>query len=123
MRATLDTDESVIDLTRALIDIPSESGSESALADAIESVLVACAHLDVVRDGDAVVARTTLGRAQRVIIAGHIDTVPINANVPSRLDEVNGERVVGGFGPSCPKSTPIARRRLCHSRRTQQRAH
>jgi succinyl-diaminopimelate desuccinylase len=98
MRATLDTDGSVIDLTRALIDMPSESGSESALADAIESVLVACAHLEVVRDGDAVVARTTLGRAQRVIIAGHIDTVPINNTVPSRLDEVNGERVVWGRG-------------------------
>jgi succinyl-diaminopimelate desuccinylase len=98
MRATLDTELSVTDLTRALIDIPSESGSESALADAIESALVACEHLEVLRDGDAVVARTTLGRAQRVIIAGHIDTVPINANVPSRIDEVTGERVVWGRG-------------------------
>jgi succinyl-diaminopimelate desuccinylase len=52
----------------------------------------------VLRDGDAVVARTSLGRAQRVIIAGHIDTVPINANVPSRLDEVNGQQVVWGRG-------------------------
>lgn len=98
MRARLDTEGSVTDLTRALVDIPSESGSESALADAIESVLVACAHLEVLRDGDAVVARTTLGRAQRVIIAGHIDTVPINANVPSRVDEVNGQRVIWGRG-------------------------
>ena len=98
MRATLDTGLSVTDLTRALIDIPSESGSESALADAIESVLAKCAHLDVLRDGDAVVARTTLGRAHRVIIAGHIDTVPINANVPSRIDEVTGESVVWGRG-------------------------
>jgi len=80
------------------MDIPSESGGEAALADAIESVLVACAHLEVLRDGDAVVARTMLGRAQRVIIAGHIDTVPINANVPSRSDEVNGQPVIWGRG-------------------------
>ena len=98
MRARLDTEGSVTDLTRALMDIPSESGSEAALADAIESVLVACAHLEVLRDGDAVVARTMLGRAQRVIIAGHIDTVPINANVPSRSDEVNGQPVIWGRG-------------------------
>jgi succinyl-diaminopimelate desuccinylase len=98
MRARLDTEGSVTDLTRALMDIPSESGSESALADAIESVLVACAHLEVLRDGDAVVARTMLSRAQRVIIAGHIDTVPINANVPSRSDEVNGQPVIWGRG-------------------------
>lgn len=96
MRATLDTKGSVVDLTRALIDIPSESGSESALADAIESVLASCEHLEVLRDGDAVVARTMLGRAQRVIIAGHIDTVPINANVPSRIDDVSGQQVIWG---------------------------
>lgn len=98
MRATLDTKGSVVDLTRALIDIPSESGSESALADAIESVLASCEHLEVLRDGDAVVARTMLGRAQRVIIAGHIDTVPINANVPSRIDDVSGQQVIWGRG-------------------------
>jgi len=98
MRARLDTEGSATDLTRALIDIPSVSGSESALADAIESLLASCAHLEVLRDGDAVVARTMLGRAHRVIIAGHIDTVPINANVPSRMDEVLGEPVVWGRG-------------------------
>jgi len=104
MRARLDTDESVSDLTRSLIDIPSESGNESALADAIELVLAACAHLEVLRDGDAIVARTTLGRAQRVVIAGHIDTVPINDNVPSRIDDVDGERVIWGRGAVDMKS-------------------
>jgi len=96
--ARLDTSGSAVELTRALIDIPSVSGEESALADAIEAVLVGCAHLEVSRDGDALVARTTLGRKQRVIIAGHIDTVPINNNVPSRLDVVAGEQVVWGRG-------------------------
>jgi succinyl-diaminopimelate desuccinylase len=42
-------------------------------------------HLDVYRDGNAVVARTRLGRAQRVVLAGHIDTVPVAGNLPSRV--------------------------------------
>lgn len=98
LHARLDTGGSAADLTRALIDIPSESGGETQLADAIEAVLAACTHLEVTRDGDALVARTSLGRAQRVIIAGHIDTVPINDNVPSRREEVSGEQVIWGRG-------------------------
>src|SRR4051812_15075748 len=49
-------------------------------------------HLKVERDGDAVIARTELGRVQRVVIAGHLDTVPIADNVPSRRD---GDRLFG----------------------------
>jgi len=73
----------VVALAAALCDIPSPSGEETALADAIETALSALPHLTVLRDGDAVVARTDLGRARRVVIAGHIDTVPIASNVPS----------------------------------------
>ena len=62
MRARLDTEGSATDLTRALIDIPSVSGSESALADAIESLLASCAHLEVLRDGDAAAPGLTLER-------------------------------------------------------------
>ncbi|WP_297603928.1 succinyl-diaminopimelate desuccinylase [Microcella sp.] len=70
-----------------MVDIASVSGDERMLADTIERTLTAHApHLEVLRDGDAIVARTHLGRAQRVIIAGHIDTVPINDNLPSRLE-------------------------------------
>ena len=83
--SSLDTTNSVTDLTRALIDIPSVSGDETALADAMEATLAACAHLEVIRDGDAVVARTALGRAQRVIVAGHIDTVP--GEIPVRIED------------------------------------
>ncbi len=36
------------------------------------------------------VARTDLGRGERVVIAGHLDTVPVNDNLPSRLDEATG---------------------------------
>ena len=73
-------------LTRALVDVESVSGGEAPLADAIEAALAGIPHLEVVRDGDAVVARTALGRASRVVIAGHIDTVPVNGNLPGRLD-------------------------------------
>jgi succinyl-diaminopimelate desuccinylase len=70
-------------LTRALIDIPSVSGDETAVADAVEAALRQLPHLETSRYGDLVVARTTLGRDDRVVIAGHLDTVPIADNVPS----------------------------------------
>ncbi|MBD8059725.1 succinyl-diaminopimelate desuccinylase [Cellulomonas sp. JH27-2] len=86
---TLDLTGDVVELTRALCDLPSESGDEKAIADAVEAALRACPHLEVLRDGDAVVARTDLGRSSRVVVAGHLDTVPIADNLPTRL--VDGE--------------------------------
>jgi succinyl-diaminopimelate desuccinylase len=91
----LDLSATTPELTAQLVDIASESGDEKAIADAIEAVVRAAPHLEVIRDGHAVVARTNLGRTQRVVIAGHIDTVPINGNVPSRLDD---EGVLWGRG-------------------------
>ncbi|MEU5433921.1 succinyl-diaminopimelate desuccinylase [Streptomyces sp. NPDC020719] len=88
-------------LTAWLVDFPSVSGTEKPLADAIEAALRTLPHLTVDRYGNNVVARTHLGRAERVILAGHIDTVPIADNVPSRLDE-NG--VLWGCGTSDMKS-------------------
>jgi succinyl-diaminopimelate desuccinylase len=82
----LNTAAGVVELTAAICDIESVSGNEKALADAIEHALAATAHLEVLRDGDAIVARTNLGRAQRVIVAGHIDTVPVNNNLPTSLN-------------------------------------
>ena len=84
--AYLDSSLDAVQLTRALCDIESVSGNEQAIADAIEVFLRECPHLDVVRDGNAVVARTNLGRAQRVLIAGHIDTVPVHDNLPTRVE-------------------------------------
>lgn len=88
-------------LTAALVDFPSVSGTEKPLADAIERALRAVPHLTVDRHGNNVVARTYLGRSERVILAGHIDTVPIAGNVPSRLDE---KGVLWGCGTSDMKS-------------------
>ena len=70
-------------LTSALTDIESVSGGEAPLADAIEAALRPLPHLVVHRCGAAVVARTMLGRPERVILAGHIDTVPVADNLPS----------------------------------------
>lgn len=76
----------VVTLTAALVDLESVSGNEKAIADAVEQALAPHAHLEVIRDADAVIARTNLGRDRRVVIAGHLDTVPVNDNLPSRLD-------------------------------------
>lgn len=94
----LDLSASSVDLTRAICDIPSVSDDERTLADAIEEAVRPLAHLDVFRDGDTIVARTHLGRAQRVVIAGHIDTVPLNGNLPTRDIEVEGEPYLWGRG-------------------------
>lgn len=88
-------------LTARLVDFPSVSGEEKDLADAIETALRTLPHLTVERYGNNVVARTDLGRAERVLLAGHIDTVPIADNVPSRLD---ADGLLWGCGTSDMKS-------------------
>jgi len=94
----LDLTASSVELTRAICDIPSVSGDEAVLAGAIEASMATLAHLEVIRHGNTIIARTNLGRAQRVVIAGHIDTVPINDNVPVRMVEVDGEPHLWGRG-------------------------
>lgn len=85
--ADLDLLGDPIDLCAALVDTPSVSGDEAAIADAVEAALREQApHLEVLRTGDAVLARTQLGRGQRVLLAGHLDTVPIADNLPSRRE-------------------------------------
>ncbi|WP_420110621.1 succinyl-diaminopimelate desuccinylase [Pseudactinotalea sp.] len=81
----------VVTLTQAVCDIPSVSGDEAVLADAVEAALSGFAHLEVLRDGDAVIARTRLGRDARVVVAGHLDTVPIRDNLPTRRRNESGE--------------------------------
>ncbi|MBU8818369.1 succinyl-diaminopimelate desuccinylase [Mycolicibacterium goodii] len=97
----LDLSADPIALTAALVDIPSVSRDERRIADEIEAALRTQApHLEVIRNGDAVLARTNLGRPSRVLLAGHIDTVPIADNLPSRI--VDGEMY--GCGTSDMKS-------------------
>ena len=83
---SLDLSADVVDLTAALVDIESVSGNERPITDAIEAELAKAGHLALTRVGHSLVARTDLGRTERVVIAGHVDTVPLNDNLPSRND-------------------------------------
>jgi len=82
----LDLSRDAAALTAALVDVPSVSGDEQMLADAVAGALATLPHLTIRREGNAVVARTDAGRPQRVILAGHLDTVPIAGNVPSHTE-------------------------------------
>jgi succinyl-diaminopimelate desuccinylase len=72
--------------TAVLVGIPSLSHAEGALADLVEERLRACDWLDVTRLDDNVVARTMLGRPQRLVLAGHLDTVPPNHNAQPKVE-------------------------------------
>lgn len=77
-------------LATALVAIPSVSHHEKPLADAVEAALDLCPWLSVERVGDNVVARTTLGRDHRVLLGGHLDTVPPSGgnDEPRIVDDV-----------------------------------
>ncbi|MBJ8343632.1 succinyl-diaminopimelate desuccinylase [Antrihabitans sp. YC2-6] len=82
----LDLRADPIELTAALVDIPSVSHNEAEIADAVEAALRDQTSFEVVRMGNSVLARTDRGLPSRAILAGHLDTVPIADNVPSRRD-------------------------------------
>ena len=82
----LDLTSDVVELTAALIDVRSESRDEQHLADLVENALSEVPWLTVDRHGNTIVARTQLGRPERVLIGGHLDTVPEHGNLPHRLD-------------------------------------
>ncbi len=92
MAESLALEGDLVALLRTLIDMESVSGNETRIADAVEQALRGYEHLEVIRDGNVVVARTTLGRDERVVIAGHLDTVPIAGNVPSWVTDGREER-------------------------------
>lgn len=105
------------ELTARLCAIESVSGNEAAIADAVESVLVGIGagegpDLEVLRDGDTVVARTRLGLPERIVVAGHLDTVPVEGNLPPRRTVMDGEaypddEVVWGRG-ACDMKAGVA---------------
>ena len=82
----LDLSGDTIALLEQLVNIESVSRNEQQIADAVEAALRPLAHLAVSRHGNTVVARTSLGLPERVVIAGHLDTVPVNANLPAQLE-------------------------------------
>lgn len=102
----LDLHSDPIDLTAALVDIPSVSHDEALIADAVELALrEQTIGFEVIRSGNAVLARTSLGLPSRVMLAGHLDTVPIADNVPSRRERDSAEGdVLHGCGTVDMKS-------------------
>jgi len=88
----LDLSIDVALLAAAVIDVPSESHQEGHLADLVERALEGYGHLRLVRHGNTLVARTTAGKGERVLIGGHLDTVPGAGNLPHRLE---GDRLYG----------------------------
>jgi succinyl-diaminopimelate desuccinylase len=75
-----------VELTRALVDVESVSGGEDELAGQVAAALSGMPHLAVERHGNVVLAKTRHERSQRVILAGHLDTVPIAGNLPSIVE-------------------------------------
>jgi len=88
----LDLSIDVALLAAAVIDVPSESHHEGHLADLVEQALEGYVHLQLVRHGNTLVARTMTGKAERVLIGGHLDTIPGAGNLPHRLE---GDRLYG----------------------------
>ncbi len=101
-----------VELLKTLIDIESVSGDELAITDAVEAALRAYEHLEVIRDGNVVVARTDLGRSERVVIAGHLDTVPIADNVPHWTVNEGDDLEVWGRG-ACDMKGGVAVQLVC----------
>lgn len=94
----LDIAAGVVSLTSQLCDIESVSGNEGPLADAVQASLRAVTGWEVLRAGNAVVARTDRGRAQRVVLAGHLDTVPVADNLPVRAEGDDRTGLLHGRG-------------------------
>ncbi len=115
--AHLDLSLDAVSLTAAICDIPSVSKDEELLADLIEEQLRALPHLEVTRIGHSIVARTNLGRAERVVLAGHIDTVPLTsdpANLPTRRVESSDGEILWGRGTVDMKGGVAVQLRIAH---------
>lgn len=103
----LDPTRDPVALTAALVDIPSESHHEGPIADAVEAALhrvaadaaAAGVTVRVRRIGHTLIARTERGLPMRVVLAGHLDTVPAAGNLPSRrAPGADGAPAVHGLG-------------------------
>lgn len=98
--ARLDLSADVVDLAAALCDAESVSLHEGPLVDALEAALAALSCWSVTRRGNVLVARTDTGAPERVVLAGHVDTVPLAdpPNLPTRREDRDGAEVLWGRG-------------------------
>lgn len=105
------------ELTGRLCAVESVSGNETVLADAVVDVLERISagpgpDLEILRDGDTIIARTNLGLAERIVVAGHLDTVPVEDNLPPVRTHMTGENypadeVIWGRG-ACDMKAGVA---------------
>lgn len=105
------------ELTGRLCAVESVSGNETALADAVVDVLERISagpgpDLEILRDGDTIIARTNQGLAERIVVAGHLDTVPVEDNLPPVRTHMSGENypddeVIWGRG-ACDMKAGVA---------------
>ena len=94
----LNCEGDVRDLVRELVDVESVSGAEGPLADMVYDALSAYSHLETTRMGNVVVAQTHFGCPRRVVIAGHLDTVPVTGNLPSHVETIDNRQALVGRG-------------------------
>lgn len=104
-RVSLDLHAGAASLAAALVNLPSVSFEEARIADEVQAVLTQLPHVTVQRVRNCVVAQTHLGRSSRVVLAGHLDTVPAAGNENARIDAQAG--VVHGLG-SCDMKGGVA---------------
>jgi succinyl-diaminopimelate desuccinylase len=83
---SVETSVDLLAATADLVNIASVSHDEGPITDHLEARLRAVPWLTVTRLGNNLVARTELGRSQRLVLAGHSDTVPVNGNAEARID-------------------------------------
>ena len=89
-------DQALAARTLALVDIPSVSGNEAEVYRYVKGhVALPLVH----DDGESLVYATSTGRPL-VLLSGHTDTVPIDGNVPGRIED----GAVHGRGASDMKS-------------------
>ena len=84
LNRTASTAEQLNSLLTQIMENFSVSDHEGPLTDEVEAFLNEQEHLTVRRHGDTVVASTDFGKPSRVILAGHLDTVPVIDNFPPK---------------------------------------
>ena len=86
------TTETLVDLLEQLVNIPSVTGNEQAIADWITRRLASASRGEVIRHGLSVIWRAPRRGRPLVVLAGHTDTVPPQGNTTARRD---GDRLYG----------------------------
>lgn len=91
----------LLELAAQLVRVPSVSHHEGRMADLVEARLRTVPRLEVHRVGDSVIGATHRGAAQRLVVAGHLDTVPPVAHSEIHLED----GVLRGVGAADMKGT------------------